>query len=131
MSLVRFDASNVITEHPEGTCHFVGFTDGSDAPVKYLLLQRDLADTVGPSNYMDVPHFEWCDQISSGYGLIEEAKLSADALDLALSTKGQDVLRGVTQLRILFNIPAQAHERLQESLTHIFRNTSRLQIAAA
>jgi hypothetical protein len=128
MGVLALYAATVTTEHPEGTCHLVGFADDPVAPAKYLLLQRDL-EGIGHST--ETPHLEWCDQSMSGYGLVERVALGAKHLEVVLSHAGVELLGGATHISVTFSVPAEAHARLQQSLSKICRGTGSLHVDAA
>ena len=130
MEALALHATTVVTEHPDATCHFVGFADDPESPSCYLLLQRDLETTQG-SEPPDEPHLEWCDQHASGYGLIDRADLGPRKLDVTLNVKGAAALGGVTLLRISFDLGSETYNQLHSALDAIFRGTGALHVAAA
>ena len=123
MSHLAFQARIVSTKHPKGTFPFAGFADSSDAPEKYLLLQRDTDDRS--------IHLEWCDQGKSGYGLIESAALGFENLDISLTSKGSDLLDGAERINITFSISDQSFQELQNALVQIFHGTDSFKASAA
>ena len=125
MSILAFQATTVITEHPEGICHFVGFADDPESPETYLFLQRDFGDNTNS------PHLEWCDQSTSGYGLVESATLNTDYLAIVLTSKGRDLLGGATQIDIAFSISIQTFQQLQQSLAQVFHGSGGFHAPAA
>ena len=90
MTVFSFHANSVVSEHPEGECHFVGFADETWDTEIYLMLGRLFEDEeqdiqIGLNTF----HMEWCTQSNSGYGGITQLVLKPSSANVHFDTKWQ------------------------------------------
>jgi hypothetical protein len=94
MSAFEFSANCVVTEHPDGVCHLVGFADSEFDTELYLMLQRSFVDEEQDVRLgQDTYHVEWCDQRTSGYGGIQRFVLKPQSIEVSGPSCAPDALR--------------------------------------
>jgi hypothetical protein len=132
MAAFAFQASCVVSRHPDAVCHLVGFADQEHDAKLYLMLQRSFEDDEQDVNLgINTYHVEWCDQEHSGYGGIARFTLKPNLAEIAFQPEMATVLGGIKHLSIAFQLPAGERAALREALTHIFSGGSCLDLADA
>lgn len=130
MTTFSFEAKCVVTEHPEGDCHFVGFADRKHGTHRYLILQRDFEhDEQDVKLGMDTFHVEWCSEDMSGYGGITAFLLGPSSAEVTFDDETTEALDGVQHLSIAFDLGASERNALVNALGHIFQGTGCLGVA--
>lgn len=125
MGTFAFEAKCVVTEHPEGDCHLVGFADDKFDTRVYLMLQRAFEhDEQDVELGMDTYHVEWCSQDNSGYGGISQFVLGPDGANVTFEPEAVDELDGMEHLAISFRVSPAEFVTLQEALGRIFEGSS-------
>jgi hypothetical protein len=132
MTTVAFKAKCVVTKHPEGGCHLVGFADQEFDTKLYLMLQRAFEyDEQDVASGMDTYHVEWCGQEHSGYGGISKAVLYPSRLEVTFQPQMAEELGGVSRLEIDFEMVPASQRTLRKALEVVFKDSGCLEVADA
>jgi hypothetical protein len=132
MSSCEFSANCVVTKHPDGACHLVGFADAEFDTQLYLMLQRSFEDEqqdiqLGHDTY----HVEWCDQGRSGYGGIDRFVLKRNFVEVIFSPDMAKTLGGLELLRIAIQMNGEARQALEAALSTVFRGSTCVEVVDA
>ena len=126
-----FEAQCVVTEHPDGHCHLVGFADKEFDTRIYLMLQRAFEfDEQDVELGMNTYHVEWCGQENSGYGGISQFLLKTSGAEVIFSQEVAEALDGLKNISISFKLEHSEFLALIERLRHIFDDNDCLKIIA-
>jgi hypothetical protein len=134
MTIFSFSAESVVSEHPDGVCHLVGFADKKFDTEIYLMLQRSYEEEEREQDIqlgMNTYHVEWCDQRNSGYGGITQFVLRPTSAEVHFEPELAESLGGMEHLSISFQLEASKHQKLKEALLCIFRGRKCLELADA
>ncbi|WP_453935096.1 Imm10 family immunity protein [Acidovorax temperans] len=134
MSVFSFRAECVVSEHPDGVCHLVGFADNKFDTEIYLTLQRSYEEEEQEQDIqlgMNTYHIEWCDQEKSGYGGITQFVLKPTSVEVCFEPKMAESLGGIERVSISFSLQAGEHQALKEALERIFQGSNCLGFADA
>ena len=132
MTTLAFKAECVVTEHPSGDCHLVGFADQQFDTKLYLMLQRAFEyDEEDVGSGMDTYYVEWCGQEHSGYGGISKAVLYSFRLEVTFQPQMAEELGGVSRLEIDFEVAPAKQKALQKALKVVFEGSGCLEVADA
>jgi hypothetical protein len=132
MTAFTFQASCVVSKHPDGEFHLVGFADQEHGTQVYLMLQRSFEEDAQDAKLgMNTYHVEWCSQERSGYGGISQFTLKPGGAEIAFQSEMATALGGMKHLSIAFQLPAGDRATLEEVLKHIFSGSSCFEVADA
>jgi hypothetical protein len=134
MTVFSFHAESVVSEHPDGVCHLVGFADKKYDTEIHLMLQRSYEEEEQEQDIqlgMNTYHIEWCDQEKSGYGGITQLVLKPTSVEVYFEPKMAELIGGVEHISIAFGLPASEHQALKEALLRIFKGSNCLGFADA
>ena len=110
MPTVVLEATCVVTRHPEGDCHLVGFADKKYGTERYLMLQRDFEhDEQDVKLGMDTFQVEWCGEEVSGYGGIVQFVPKPASAEVTFDDETTEALAGMRHLFIAFRLTPAEH----------------------
>lgn len=129
MSAFEFSAACVVSEHPDGVCHLVGFADSKFDTQLYLMLQRSFEDEEQDVQLgQDTYHVEWCGQAQSGYGGIHRFILKPESVEVIFAADMSKTLGGLERLLIAFHLDRVEREALETALSQIFVGSTCLEV---
>ena len=134
MTVFSFFAESVVSEHPDGVCHLVGFADKNFDTEIYLMLQRSYEEEEQEQDIqlgMNTYHIEWCDQEKSGYGGITQFVLKPTSAEVYFEPKVAASLGSMEHVSITFGLQASELQALKEALQRIFQGSKCLGFADA
>lgn len=132
MTAFSFRAESVVSEHPDGACHLVGFADKKYDTEIYLMLERSYEEEEQDVQLgMNTYHIEWCDQEQSGYGGITQFVLKSSSAEVHFEPNMAESLGGMEHVSISFRLQASEHQALKKTLQRIFHGSSCLRFADA
>jgi hypothetical protein len=132
MGSFAFEAKCVVTKHPDGECHFVGFADQKFDTRFYLMLERAFEhDEQDIQHGMDTFHIEWCKQENSGYGGISQFVLKPNIAEITFEQEASEEIGGLKHLFISFELAPAEQFALRDALGHIFSGTGCLHLVDA
>lgn len=107
----------------------VGFADQEYDTKKYILLQKKLQPSKKDIEAkMNGIHFEYCDQIHSGYDCIDEIHVSLNAIVFYLSTEFANSFQMSPKLLIDISEAKLNKKRFVELLSEMCKNSTHIKI---
>jgi hypothetical protein len=94
---IKFIANKITYEiNTEGNYYMIGFSDNSDEPEQYVVVQRAITfDKQDIELGMDSYHFEYSDQANSGYDICKNALMESDKVVFELKDNAIDQIKSI------------------------------------
>lgn len=124
-----FHSNCIVTEDPNDYCHLVGFADQESAETYFMLQRAEEYDEQDRELGMDTYHVEWCGQENSGYGGISQFVLKRTSVEIEFDHAMADLLEGLNQLSITFDLTDKQYQALKQALRQIFEHCDCFKIA--